>query len=338
MKRRIVKFLALSMAVLVGFGVFLTGTTYAEEGAESTENTSESTKTNSGTSISLTPVNKILQISPSSVYDDTITVTNNGGAELSIEVYAAPYFYVYSETEQTYKLGYNTENNYTQIARWITIKDKNGEYVTKPGFKIPAGESLEVSYRISTPNDIPAGGQYAVIFVHTISNASGIRTEASPGIVVYGRSTTGETITAANFSDLEIRQTKTENNKDSNIINAVAKVKNNGNVDFTARGVLKVDGILNGAHYETPDNRGRVSVIPDAELTVSDSWDETPFFGFFKVSWTVTAGGETEHVEKIVVINLISFLIIVFVVLTTITVFVIIRVRKRKERRSRFSV
>lgn len=340
MRKNILKLLVLALAGVAFLGVATPANIYAEEGADNNEaGTSEAE--NSGTSISLTPVSKVLQISSDSSYEDHFTISNDGNAEMRVEVYAAPYSYVYSESEDTYKLGFSNENNFTQIARWISFRDSSGNYVTKPTFTISPKDSLDVYYKVTTPSNIPAGGQYAVIFAHTLTSAissSGIRTEASPGIVVYGRSTEGDAIISAEISSLELNQAKSEGDNVKNMINALAKVKNTGNVDFNASGVLKVEGILGGVSYVTPADRGRMSVIPEAELVVSDSWEETPGFGLFRVTWTVTAGEETQTIERIMFINPMPFIIISIILLTIIIVWVTIVVRKRKERRSRLAV
>ena len=342
MKQNILKSLLLSLVVVLGLGFFVPAVTYADEDLTSTEKAeTEENKTNGGTSISLSPVSKILQISSNSEYEDHLTVSNDGDNDMKIEVYAAPYSYVYSEDEDAYKLGFNNENNFTQITRWITFRDKDGNYATKPTFNIDPHSTIDVYYKITTPENIPAGGQYAVIFAHTLTgtmSSSGIRTEASPGMVVYGRSTEGETVVKAEISDLTIKQTATEGTNVINKINASAKIKNTGNVDFSGSGKLTVDGVLGGAHYETPTNAGRISVIPEAELVVSDTWEETPSFGLFKVTWTVSAGGETQTIEQMVFINPVPFVIVTIILLTIIIVTIIIVVRKRKERRSRFAV
>ena len=335
MKKFLVK--SLLTALVVFFGVVFCGPNiYAEGEEESTEE-----KKSFGASISLTPVSKVFQIASGSTYDSTFEVKNEGDSEMKIEVYAAPYSYVYSDAEDTYKLGFNNENNYTQISRWIQIKDTEGNYVEKPTFKIQPHEALVVEYRINTPNSIPAGGQYAVIFAHTLTSvvaANGIKTEASPGLVIYGRSTEGETITASEISDLNIQQNVQTEEEVRNHFYASAKVKNTGNVDFIATGVLKVDGILGGAHYETPSNAGRVSVIPDTELAVTDEWQETPSFGIFRVTWTVTAGDQTETIEKTIFLIPIYVILIFILVLTFMVIWIIMMVRKRKERRSRLAV
>ena len=331
-KNIILKFIVFCIGcVFVGTGLQVGAFAEGEEGQSSV----------GGTSISLMPVSKVLQISSNSSYDDHITVNNDGDEKMDIEVYAAPYSYVYSESENVYKLGFSHQNNFTQITRWITFQDKNGEWKDKVQYSIPAHESLNVNYKITTPNDIPAGGQYAVIFAHTltaVTSENGIRTEASPGMVIYGHSDEGEVRVSANISDMKIKLgTGEDNNKNSNFF-ASAKVKNDGNTDFSAVGKLKVDSILGGGSYETPNDRGRISVIPETELTVQDEWENSPSFGIYKVTWTVSAGDTSETIETIIVVNPLLFIIIIAIVLTIIIVWITIVVRKRKERRSRLAV
>lgn len=322
--------------ITVGLLAFVVGLLFVVNNAYADE-----TSGGGGTSISISPVSKILQLSPSSTYDDVFKITNNGDSAMEFEVYAAPYAYNYSEEDDSYKLGFNRENTYTQITRWITFKATDGSYLEKTTFTAEPNSSVEVSYRITTPESIPAGGQYAVLFAHTLSaiaGSSGIKTEASPGLVVYGRSD-GETNASGEVTSISIGQTMTTDNTEKTIINGTGKVKNTGNVDFMASGKLKVTGIFGQVYYETPNTstRSRVSVIPETELGVSDSWNDTPFFGMFNVEWTVSAGGITsETITKFVIIMPPALIIVAILLLTIIIIWITIVIRKRKERRSKF--
>ena len=340
MKKIILKTLIVALVMGMGVGLFTLTPTYAEE--ESSEDSTEDL----GTSISISPVSKVLKLSSESTYTDTIGIKNDGKNKMEVEVYAAPYAYVYSEEDDAYKLGFSKENNFTQITRWITFKDKGGSWVKKPTFTIEPNETINVEYKISTPSNIPAGGQYAVIFAHTLTSitaSNGIKTEASPGMIVYGRSTEGEAIVSAEISDMKIDQTITENDNTRDAFSASAKVKNTGNVDFNAVGNLKVDAIIGFGGYNTADNESsgnnaRISVIPESELVVSDTWENSPSFGIYKVTWTVNAGEESQTIEKVVFVNPLPLIIITIILLTIIIVWIIIVVRKRKERRSRLAV
>ena len=334
MKRFITGALILGLISLFGFGV-VTANTYADE-----EDSSSAAST--GTSISLEPSSKTLQISSDSVYDGTFKFKNDGENEIKIEVYAAPYSYVYSEEEDIYKLGFNNENNFTQISRWITIRDEAGNYVERPSFTIPGNESIEINYRISTPSNIPPGGQYAVIFGQTVSgttSSSGIRTEASAGMIIYGHSTEGEVTIKPEISSLSITQgAKGNDEANKSGYYASAKVKNTGNVDFNAVGKLTASPIIGGASYETPENYGIVSVIPESERIVEDEWKDTPGFGVYLLTWTVTAGDASESIERVVFIISPMIIFITIILLTILIIWIIIRVRRRKERRARLAV
>ena len=324
-------------AILMAVGLTISG---APMMAHAEDDTNE-TETGVATSISISPVSKILQLQPSVVYEDSFKVTNNGSSDMPFEVYASPYSYTCSEESGEYQLGFSQENSYTQMTRWITFKGPDGAYTTSPKFNAGPGESVVVEYRITTPDSIPAGGQYAVLFAHTLSsttNSGGIKTEASPGLVVYGRSN-GETITSAEITSTEIHRSLTDTDGNTkNIINAVGKVKNTGNVDFTAGGNLKVEGVFGQVYYETPSSTARISIIPDAELAVSDKWEETPYFGLFKATWTVSAAGESETISQIILILPAPIIVVMVLLLTAIILWIIIMVRKRRERRSRFMI
>ena len=330
--------LCLSIIVLAGLLVPLSVNAEGEDGAEET---TEQKAPTSGTSISLMPVSKVLQISPNSEYEDIMTVNNDGDQEIEIEVFAAPYAYVFSEDEQMYKLGFNVETNFTQITRWVTFLKSDGSWGEKATFKIPAQDKIEVKYKISTPGSIPAGGQYAVLFAHTLTgvvSASGIRTEASPGMVLFGRSTEGEIKNSAQISGMEAAYGVHGDESQASQFYGTAKVKNTGNIDFNGVGTLKVDPIIGFSSYETPSNQGRVSVIPDAELEVTDRWEDSPAFGIYKVTWTVKAGEETETIESVIFVNPIIAIILLIIVLTIITIWTILIVRRRKARSSRLAV
>lgn len=333
-KRKNIGILA-SLAVLFAVGFVFSPATFAEGENDGEQNTV------SGTSISLMPVSKVLQISSNSEYEDSITINNDSDDKMEVEIYAAPYSYVYSESENIYKLGFSHENNFTQITRWIKIQGNSGDWKEKTTRSIPAHESAVVKYKISTPDNIPAGGQYAVIFAHTltaVTSENGIRTEASPGMVIYGRSNEGEVKVSAAISDMKIQLGVEDGESKRNNFFASAKVKNEGNIDFSAVGKLKVDSILGGGSYETPANEAHISVIPESELTVQDEWEDSPSFGIYKVTWTVTAGDSNETIETIIFVNPLIFVIILIIVLTIISICITIVIRKRKERRSRLAV
>ncbi len=318
--------------------VLMLGTIFCGFQNVSAEESNESTTLNTG--ISITPVSKVLKLEPNTQYEDSFDVSNSGSEKMDFEVYAAPYSYIFSEDDNEYHLGFDTETAYTQIIRWITFKDSNGNFVKNPKFTVEPGGTKKVTYRVTTPSSIPDGGQYAVLFAHTLSAIvlpNGIKTEASPGLILYGRSNS-ETISSAEITNLQIGQAINDGKDVKNIINASARIKNTGNVDFMAYGKLQVKGIFGSLYYETPDNQGVLSIIPETELAISDKWEKTPYFGIFRVTWTVDAAGETETVTKMIMLMPAPVVVFLILLLTIIAIWIILVVRKRKERRSRYMV
>ena len=314
------------------------GTIFCDLQNVSAEESGDSTALNTG--IGITPVSKVLKLEPNTQYEDSFDVSNSGSEEMEFEVYAAPYSYVFSEDDNEYHLGFDTETAYTQIIRWVTFKDSDGNFVKNPKFKIEPGGTKKVTYRVITPSSIPNGGQYAVLFAHTLSAIvlpNGIKTEASPGLVLYGRSN-GETVSSAEITNLQIGQAIDDGKEIKNIINASARIKNTGNVDFMAHGKLQVKGIFGSLYYETPENQGMLSIIPETELIVSGKWEGTPYFGVFRVTWTVDAAGTTETISRMILLLPTPVMIFLILLLTIVVIWIILVVRKRKERRSRYMV
>ena len=81
--------------------------------AEEVEGDNGNEVTEAATSISISPVSKVLQLSPNTVYEDSFKISNNGSSPLNFEVYASPYSYTFSEEDDEYRLGFSKENSYT---------------------------------------------------------------------------------------------------------------------------------------------------------------------------------------------------------------------------------
>lgn len=325
----------LVVALLLGLTFNSGMAAWAEDDASAEEELSSA-----ATSISISPTSRILGLEPNTTYEDSFKVTNNSTNEMKFEVYAAPYSYTYSEDDDSYKLGYATETTYNQIVRWTTFLDTNGDWVDTTIFTAAPGETIVVNYRIVTPSSLAGGGQYEVLFAHTLTSSTlsnGIQVEANPGMPIFGR-TSGETIFSGEVFDLEIHDTLQEGNDTSKKIYATAKVKNTGNIDFTPRCNLKVSGIFGRVYYDNESNCEQPSVIPETTMTLRDVWQDTSFMGLFQVEWMVTAANQTEVVTKTVLILPIIVIILMILLLTIIIVWIIIAIRKRRERRSKFMV
>ncbi|MBQ3310205.1 hypothetical protein IJG73_02075 [Candidatus Saccharibacteria bacterium] len=277
--------------------------------------------------LQISPVSERVVLEPGKSLDYQFNVENIGGEAFTYKVYATPY----GVTNKTYELNFSTETERTQVSRWITFQDANGNFAQEVSYTIEPGTKQTIPYRISVPASIPDGGQYATIFAESIpssaaSQSSGIKTVSRVGLVIYGRST-GETVNDAEILDYQFNSFLT-----SGQVNSSATVKNSGNTDFETRYNLVVKSLFGKTIFE---KKAVYDVLPDTERDVAVEWPETPLFGIFRITSTVTALDQSEDHTKIVLIIPLFILIIMLVLLTILVIWLIMIIRKRKEQKSR---
>ncbi len=298
--------------------------------------------TEGNTGLSISPVSKTLTLEGGMTYDDetfSFTVKNVGTEEASFRVYASPY----SAADEDYNMNFSDETNYTQISRWISFKDSNGNYSNETTFSVPACSDRVVEYRVVAPESIPNGGQYAVIFAEGINDKTdgGIKAISRVGLLVYGRAS-GTTINTAEISDLSIIQGINENltSKDGKkittpVIYGTATVKDTGNVDVVAQSKLVIKNLF-GGEIETVANNS--SVLPESTRKITEVWENTPYFGLFWVTFSVTAAGITQEATQLVLLMPAPILMVILVLIAIVVIWIVALVKKNRARKSRYMV
>ena len=279
--------------------------------------------------LQISPVSNRVVMNASESLEYTFNVENIGSEAFSYHVYAAPYSIMNSD----YEVNFSTENSYTQLFRWITFKESSGNFVDRAGFTIQPGDKHTIEYKINVPADIPSGGQSATIFAESDpsgdTNPTGIKTVSRVGLVIYGRSA-GDTKEVATISDYRLDSFLTSGN-----VNSSAVVKNEGNTDFETSYKLLVKSLFGKTVFE---QNSVYDVLPETSRNVKIEWGETPRFGIFHVTASVSALDQIENSTKIVIIMPVFVIILAILVLTFLVVWLIILIRKRKSRKSRFVI
>ncbi len=326
MSKRLVSILAAAAIVLSSL-VAATPTAYAED----TENSS-SEESKPAIWLQISPVSNKVTLIPGEDSDYSFTVSNIGSEDFGYHVYAAPY----SVNDEDYNVSFSNETNRTQISRWIQFYKDDGSLTNDAHFKLNKGEKQTVRYRISVPDSIPAGGQYATIFAESDEvegkvSGSGIKTVSRVGLIVYGH-TDGDTVDEAKITDFGFKTFMT-----SGRISASSRVENNGNTDFEAIYELDIQSLFGKQLFSKSSS---YNILPDTARRVTTEWEETPLLGFYKVRYKVSAlnNSVVEEKTKIVVIMPVFVMILSIILLTLIIIWVIILVRKRRERKSRLLV
>ncbi len=258
----------------------------------------------------------------------SITVTNIGTGPIRFRVYVSPY--VVSGEENELSFTEESSTSYTQLSKWIKIQNEEGEFVDEAIFSAEPNEGKTVQYRITTPEDMPGGSQYAVIWAQIINDgeSNGIETVGQIGAVLTGRSTE-DIVETAEISDYDFMKFTF-----GGPLTAKATVKNTGNVDFAARYYYTAKTIF-GKELYSNGTEDFVAAYPGTTYHIDFEWEDPPFLGIFQVEWKVVAADQEETHSAIVIIMPIIVMIVMVLLLTVIIIWIIIINRKRKERKAR---
>lgn len=257
-----------------------------------------------------------------------IKVTNTGTEGFRFRVYMTPY--VVSGEENELIFDEEMATSYTQISRWITVQNADGEFVSEAEFALQPGEARVIPYRVTIPEDIPGGSQYAVIWAQIMSNTEfkgGIETVGRAGAVITGRSS-GDSHEAVEISNVDFTRFAF-----SGPMHSGATVKNVGNTDFVVKYSYTARTLFGKEMWSSGEKTA--AAYPGTEYHLETNWEETPFMGIFQAEFKINAAGEEKVERHIVVIMPVFILILLILLLTIIAVWIIIIIRKRKERKAR---
>ncbi len=288
---------------------------HAEE--QNDEESQTETKTVPTLSLEITPVSKRIGLDPGQTKDYTITVKNHGTSSTSFSVYAT----AYSNGDDGETQDFETQTNYTQISRWITIKSDGGSYSERDSFKIEANETKTITFRVTVPEDAPSGGQYATLFVQSDPSThaeNAIETISRAGIVIYA-TISGETKRAAQLGEIDSASVSIGKS-----INIKSTVKNIGNIDFQTSTDITVSSVFGKELYH---NTTVASILPENSKTVYTEWSDTPSFGIYRLNYAITALDiNATGSQWVLVLSPLSLaLAIVLVILTIIAIVYLIR-------------
>lgn len=257
-----------------------------------------------------------------------IEVTNSGTEPFTFRVYASPYVV----TGENYSLSFSEDDStsYTQIYRWISFQDTDGNYVSEIQRTLAPGESQTISYRIDVPEDLPGGSQYAVVWAQTVrsgeATTTGVQTVSQAGMVIKARST-GDTRETASITEYSLQRFAFGGG-----LTAGATVTNTGNTDFVAYYDYTAKTLFGKEIYH---DSGDVSAFPDTTYHIDVDWQDIPFLGIFQVNFRVSAADSVAEESHVVVVMPVFVMILLILLLTVIIVWIIIIIRKRKERKAR---
>lgn len=267
--------------------------------------------------IQVSPARLELDLKPGASATAKFKVQNTGSEEFNFELSAGPF----SVADESYSQDLSSTSNYTYIKDWFKFSQDSGT--------VPAGTEQEITVTVNVPKDIPAGGQYGVIFARMKEpddgSVGGVKAEKQVGILVYSKNVEGNTRLEGG-----VIENKVPSFMFAPPISATSIVENKGNVHAEATYTLQVYPLFgNEEVYTNEENPEKRTILPETRRLNTMSWDGAPQLGIFRVKQTVKFLDDTKVTEKLVFICPLWFLFVVLAIIFLAIFWIVSRVRGR---------
>ena len=285
--------------------------------------------------ISLSPTSEQVSLIESNVVTKKLAVKNGGDRPLTFTLYASPY--TINNENDAYAYNFGASNSYSEIANWITFDTESGGTAPMVTYTLAPDEERSIFYHVTTPETVPAGSQFAAIFAQTVPEETASTDTGTNTIKAVSRVTL--LLYARNAKEATTEYEETGFSLPGFLlggeITVASRLKSTGNTDIAVIGNFNVDTIFGQNLYS---RRIAYHVLPGTERLTTLSWDKTPSFGLYHVSYEYTINGETHKHTALVLIYPVLFIILTILVLTILIIWITIVIRKRKERNSKLLV
>lgn len=260
------------------------------------------------------------KLEPGASYEGKFVVQNSGTEDFSYKVYATPYYV----TNESYNPTYEVDNNYTQIVNWFTFSKETGH--------LNPQENEVINFTVKVPSNAPSGGQNATIMVETqdsVEKSAVVKATVRVGSIVYSN-VSGNTKECGEIVEKNIPMLFLEPP-----ITASGLVKNCGNVDLDVEYKMSVYPLFSDEEiYTTEENPIVLTTLPETRRYTKITWDNSPSIGFYKVVLEAKYNGNTERIEKIVLICPLWIIILVIVFIGAMVFWLVSRNRERKAKKT----
>lgn len=217
--------------------------------------------------ITMSPAQDTIELTAGQSFDGSFKIYNTGDVDFDFTVSVSPY----SVKGEDYEQDFETQSEQTYLTDWVKFE--------KEKYFLKAGEHVVVNYTVNVPKQIPAGGQYAVLFAETAGATTGsIASNKRVGMLLYAQ------------TDVDpVLEGKTEAPKipaikfDSNL-NIKQIVENTGNTDFEAEVSIKAKTLFGREVYGY--TRPNTKVLPRSRRAIEVKWENAPVLGLFNINLT----------------------------------------------------
>lgn len=276
-------------------------------------------------SIAISPAKQQIALSPGQVLRGQLEVSNPSTEDtLHYTVSLRPF----TVEDESYQLSFEDATDFSQILSWVTLEQASG--VLAPG------EKGTVAYRITVPDNAPAGGQYLAFLVspsekNAVRPASGMTIKHSTNIasLLYA------TVDGEIKQELTVLENKAKLIYLDGPIKVSSLVKNSGNTHLEASYTLTIRSFLgNVSLYSTRNQPNLRTLIPGTKFYFEQTWDDTPVLGLFKVEQEITYLDTQSSSETYVLACPTWFLVLLLAFLGSLIYAVVERIFRAKARSS----
>lgn len=267
--------------------------------------------------LQISPVRLDLDLEPGTTSTGTFEVQNTGLKAYDFVLGVDPY----SVTDENYSIDSETRTAYTDIVDWITFSQNEGH--------VEPNQNQEITVTVTVPDDVPAGGQYAMIYAEMVRDdeleSTGVAVNHRVALLVFSE------VEGNTRREGQVLETKIPTILFNPPITATSLVENTGNVHATAYYTLQVFPLFGDEEvYTNEENPATLTILPETQRFNSISWDGAPQLGIFRVRETVTILDDTETIEKIVFLCPIWFLFLILLIIFFVIFWLVSRARSRK--------
>lgn len=286
----------------------------------------------------VSPQTQEYTLTPGQSVTGEVTAVNAYNAEGTFYYVAEVVPYSVSN-DGNYSPNFDTGDDYTDIVNWVTLSDDDETNKTAVHGVLEPGESGKVHYTVKVPLDARGGGQYFAVRVKNDIDAAK-KAEGSDTITINEIVGIVSLVFVEVSGDITVKGEIINNNIPSFLsnppISASFMVKNDGNTHAQISYFLQVFPLFSDEEvYTTEENPGTNYVLPGSSRMVTQTWDDTPAVGIFKVRQTVyydSTDTEPSVTEKMVIVCPIWLLFVVVLVAVAVVVWIVIRVKSRKKK------
>ena len=274
--------------------------------------------------LQISPVRLDLDLEPGTTSTGTFEVQNTGLKAYDFVLGVDPY----SVTDENYSVDSETRTAYTDIVDWITFSQNEGH--------VEPNQNQEITVTVTVPDDVPAGGQYAMIYAEMVRDdeleSTGVAVNHRVALLVFSE------VEGNTRREGQVLETKIPTFIFDPPITATSLVENTGNVHATAYYTLQVFPLFSDEEvYTNEENPATLTILPETQRFNSISWDGAPQLGIFRVRETVTILDDTQTIEKIVFLCPIWFLFLILLIIFFVIFWLVSRARSRRRPAARAS-